>query len=136
MGELKIALVETGVDVGPAIYLARIFNTDVDSVVKFFIFILIFVFDPMAVMFVISYNVILQDRYKTSENTQSEKRKNGNKWWEVYGEKKKKSFKNEVAETIKNDNRLVMKEKLDDIKKQPNPSLNKLKKGGFSRQKK
>ena len=136
VGELKIALVETGVDVGPAIYLARIFNTDVDSVVKFFIFILIFVFDPMAVMFVISYNVTLQDRYKTSENTQSEKRKNGNKWWEVYGEKKKKSFKNEVAETIKNDNRLDMKEKLDDIKKQPDSSLNKLKKGGFSRQKK
>ena len=135
VGELKIALVETGVDVGPAIYLARIFDTDVDSVVKFFIFILIFVFDPMAVMFVISYNVTLQDRYKTSENTQSEKRKNGNKWWEVYGEKKKKSFKNEVAETIKNDNRLDMKEKLDDIEKQPDSSPKKLEKGGFSRKK-
>jgi len=135
VGELKIALIETGVDVGPAIYLARIFDTDVDSVVKFFIFILIFVFDPMAVMFVISYNVTLQDRYKTSENTQSEKRKNGNKWWEVYGEKKKKSFKNEVAETIKNDNRLDMKEKLDDIEKQPDSSPKKLEKGGFSRKK-
>ena len=133
VGELKIALVETGVDVGPAIYLARIFDTDVDSVVKFFIFILIFVFDPMAVMFVISYNVTLQDRYKTSENTQSEKRKNGNKWWEVYGEKKKKSFKNEVAETIKNDNRLDMKEKLDDIEKQPDSRPKRLKKGAFSR---
>ena len=59
VGELKIALVETGVDVGPAIYLARIFQTDIDTVVKFFILVLIFVFDPMAVMFIISYNVSL-----------------------------------------------------------------------------
>ena len=49
IGELKISLVETGVDVGPAIYLARVFNTDIDTVVKFFILILIFVFDPLAV---------------------------------------------------------------------------------------
>ncbi len=59
VGDLKIALVETGVEVGPAIYIARTFDTDVDTVVKFFILVLIFVFDPMAVIFVISYNVTL-----------------------------------------------------------------------------
>jgi len=75
IGELKTSLVETGVDVGPVIYLARTFQTDIDTVVKFFIFILIFVFDPMAVMFVISYNVALENRE--------------NKKWPVYGEKKK-----------------------------------------------
>ena len=75
IGELKTALVETGVDVGPVIYLARTFQTDIDTVVKFFIFILIFVFDPMAVMFVISYNVALENRE--------------DKKWPVYGEKKK-----------------------------------------------
>ena len=75
IGELKTALVETGVDVGPVIYLARTFQTDIDTVVKFFIFILIFVFDPMAVMFVISYNVALENR--------------DDKKWPVYGEKKK-----------------------------------------------
>ena len=59
VGELKTQLVETGVDVGPAIYLARAFNTDIDTVVKFFIFILIFVFDPLAVMLIVAYNQIL-----------------------------------------------------------------------------
>jgi hypothetical protein len=83
IGNLKTALVETGVDVGPAIYLARTFNTDIDTVVKFFIFILIFVFDPMAVMFVISYNVTLQDRDENVKHGVGKK-----KWWEVYGEKK------------------------------------------------
>ena len=86
---------------GPAIYLARTFGTDIDTVVKFFIFILIFVFDPMAVMFVISYNVALQDRYDdkqksvaastnpnitiTDSNISKPKKK-----WPVYGEKKQK----------------------------------------------
>ena len=60
VGDLKVALVETGVDVGPAIYLARAFETDIDTVVKFFIFILIFVFDPMAVSLVIAYNVVVR----------------------------------------------------------------------------
>ena len=64
IGDLKIALVETGVDVGPAIFLARIFDTDVDTVVKYFIFMLIVVFDPLAVVLVISYNLTLQVRIK------------------------------------------------------------------------
>jgi len=86
IGELKTALVETGVDV---IYLARTFQTDIDTVVKFFIFILIFVFDPMAVMFVISYNVALENRDEDEAEKLyvNEKKK---RWWEVYGEKKKK----------------------------------------------
>ena len=60
IGDLKVGLIDTGVDVGPAIYLARAFNTDIDTVVKFFIFILIFVFDPMAVSMVIAYNVVVR----------------------------------------------------------------------------
>ena len=64
VGDLKVGLIETGVDVGPAIYLARAFNTDIDTVVKFFIFILIFVFDPMAVSLVIAYNRVIEDTYK------------------------------------------------------------------------
>ena len=61
IGDLKVELVETGVDVGPAIYLAKVFDTDVDTIVKFFIFILIFVFDPMAIALVIAYNRVLED---------------------------------------------------------------------------
>ena len=61
IGDLKVGLIETGVDVGPAIYLARAFKTDIDTVVKFFIFILIFVFDPMAVSLIIAYNRVIED---------------------------------------------------------------------------
>ena len=65
IGDLKVGLIETGVDVGPAIYLARIFNTNIDTIVKFFIFILIFVFDPMAVSLILAFNKILEEQNKT-----------------------------------------------------------------------
>ena len=98
IGDLKTALIETGVDVGPAIYLARTFGTDVDTVVKFFIFILIFVFDPLAVVLVIGYNVALEARGETG-NAISGKKKNGRKWWEVYGEKEEEP-KSEIVDDL------------------------------------
>jgi len=98
IGELKVELVETGVDVGPAIYLARTFDTDVDSVVKFFIFILIFVFDPLAVMLVVAFNqaLILREENKSSiegnqENLITKKAKSWWKFWEMYGEEEEKT---------------------------------------------
>jgi hypothetical protein len=69
-------MVQTGVDVGPAIYIARTFETDIDTVVKYFIFILIFVFDPLAVSLVVAYNVAIVNR----------------KRWEVYGETERKGI--------------------------------------------
>ena len=99
IGDLKTALVETGVDVGPAIYLARTFNTDIDTVVKFFIFILIFVFDPLAVMLVVAFNqalILREDKKDTGESNQvnliTRKVKS---WWELYGEKKDEILKRE-----------------------------------------
>tara|TARA_E500000331_G_scaffold324231_1_gene340346 strand:- start:3068 stop:3838 length:771 start_codon:yes stop_codon:yes gene_type:complete len=115
VGELKTALVETGVDVGPVIYIARTFDTDIDTVVKFFIFVLIFVFDPMAVMFVISYNVALQHTKKEGDIASSNPNITTNKrWWEVYGEKaerKRKEWKDNIKSTVSNDERFNAKSK-------------------------
>ena len=67
IGDLRVTLVQTGVDVGPAIYLARVFGTDIDTVVKFFIFILIFVFDPMALAMVLAFNTAVGRKTFTEE---------------------------------------------------------------------
>jgi len=85
ISDLKVELVETGVDVGPAIYLARAFGSDVDTVTKFFIFILIFVFDPMAVSLVIAFNVA---NSSYSDITVPRKKRKGIKRWAQHGEKK------------------------------------------------
>ena len=135
VGDLKIALVETGVEVGPAIYLARVFDTDVDSVVKFFIFILIFVFDPMAVMFVISYNVTLLEKNNNLQVSEKVVRKKS--WWEVYGEKKKDKLVDvklepdvddlpEIEEVVSVD---------EETGKETELPLPRIEKGGFSRKK-
>ena len=94
IGDLKVGLIETGVDVGPAIYLAKVFNTDIDTVVKFFIFILIFVFDPMAISLVIAYNRVLLDEKSKVENV--------NKIFEMYKRKSKikKPVEKEVVDKV------------------------------------
>jgi len=93
VGDLKVKIIETGVEVGPAIYLAKVFDSDVDTVVKFFIFILIFVFDPMAVIFVISYNVTLLDRKKFETTSSDSDTTIKKKWWEMFGDKNKSETK-------------------------------------------
>ena len=93
VSDLKIKLIETGVDVGPAIFIATAFGTDVDTVVKFFIFILIFVFDPLAVVLVIAYNLVLFDGRKKEEYNFPEPKNKSIKLWEHQGEKIKPSKK-------------------------------------------
>jgi len=124
MGELKTKLVDTGVDVGPAIYLARVFNTEIDTVVKWFIFILIFVFDPLAVSLVIAANMAFEiGSGKKEEKSGDWKEANvadldkieGKKWWEIYKDKKP-----EVHEELKHKQTEVHKK------------LNELEKGGVS----
>jgi len=85
IGDLKVGLIETGVDVGPAIYLARIFGTDIDSVVKFFIFMLIFVFDPLAVVLVIAFDMTM-----------------GYREYEIYKPESKLSIKEPPMEALHN----------------------------------
>ena len=117
IGDLKIALIETGVDVGPAIYLARVFNTDVDTVVKYFIFLLISVFDPLAVVLVISYNITLQVRMRDEKdipvsehkNGKTEKQKKKPKRLGLYKEGKS-VIEKVVNETFKPDEKIEKKE--------------------------
>jgi len=47
-------------ELGPLKYIAGIFGTDMDTVVKYFIFLLIFVFDPLAVLLFVSLNMIIR----------------------------------------------------------------------------
>jgi len=118
VGDLKIALVETGVDVGPAIFLARIFDTDVDTVVKYFIFMLIAVFDPLAVVLVISYNLTLQVRMRdeksqgpvSGKNGKTEKQKKKPKRLGLYKESKS-ILEKVVKETFNPDEKKEKKSK-------------------------
>ena len=92
--DLELQLIDTGVDVGPAIYLAKVFNSDVDTVVSFFMLVLIFVFDPLAVMLVIAFNqalILREEEGPVGSGTGSNTNITiGKKWWEMFGEKNPK----------------------------------------------
>ena len=59
--DLKQSISDT--DIGSFQFIARAFNMELDTVVKYFIFILVIVFDPLAVTLVLAYNVALLKRY-------------------------------------------------------------------------
>jgi len=49
----------TNSDIGPFIYIARTLNMPLDTVVKWFVLVLIFVFDPLAISLILAYNNIV-----------------------------------------------------------------------------
>lgn len=53
-------------ELGPLMYISTAFNTDMDSVVKIFILVLIFVFDPLALSLLISANTIYSKSHITN----------------------------------------------------------------------
>ena len=84
--DLDILDLETNSDVaaeiGPLKYVASITGKDTDQVVNWFILVFIFVFDPLAVMLLISANKIFYENSKKN----------------IYGEKKTKVIKEEKVE--------------------------------------
>ena len=106
ISDLELQLIDTGVDVGPAIYLAKVFKSDVDTVVSFFMLVLIFVFDPLAVMLVIAFNqalILKEEESPVGSGTSSNSNiTTGKKWWEMFGEKKPKKVE-KVLDFLKND---------------------------------
>jgi len=68
--ELKLGN-EGSKDIQTFEFVAREFNTDLDTVAKWFILLIIFVFDPLAVALVLSYNVLVV-KYQKEKSEQIE----------------------------------------------------------------
>lgn len=59
-------------DIGTLKYAAELFNTDINTIVKWFTLAIIFVFDPLAICLVLAYNVAIGKRYKKIEEDEEE----------------------------------------------------------------
>lgn len=63
-----LSTTDVAAKVGPLKYIARIFNSDMDTVVKWFILLIMLVFDPLAITLLIAYNNALDiEKNNTSE---------------------------------------------------------------------
>lgn len=57
---------ENNKDIRTFEFVAKLFNTDLDTVAKWFIFLLIIVFDPLAIALILAYNVVTYKKEKPS----------------------------------------------------------------------
>jgi len=70
IADKSIEMIDTGVDVGPLVYMARIFNTTMDTVMKWFTLVIVFVFDPLAIALIVAYNsVIMRGKGENDEKS-------------------------------------------------------------------
>lgn len=67
----KIQISQT--DIGSFKFIARAFDIDTDTAVKWFTLIIVVVFDPLAVCLIVGYNVLLGDRSVTQVITSSKR---------------------------------------------------------------
>jgi hypothetical protein len=59
-------------DIGTLKYAAELFNTDINTIVKWFTIAIIFVFDPLAICLILAYNVAIGKRYGKVEEIETE----------------------------------------------------------------
>jgi hypothetical protein len=74
-------------EVGGFKFVAQAFDVELDKVVKWFMFLIVFVFDPLAIALVIALNKLLKENNPKNEKNEPLVEKN----YEVYGDSGKKS---------------------------------------------
>jgi len=75
INEIKISNLDLEKEVGGFRFVAEAFDIELKNVVKFFIFLIVIVFDPLAVALIIAFNGLISDKKE--------------KEYEVYGDKEK-----------------------------------------------
>jgi cell division protein FtsL len=83
INEIKNNNIDTEREVGGFRFVAEAFGIELNTVVKFFIILIVLVFDPLAIALIIAFNGML---YKKPE-VPSEDTNNSDKTYEIYGEK-------------------------------------------------
>jgi hypothetical protein len=54
-------------DIGTLKYAAELFNTDINTIVKWFTLSIIFVFDPLAIALILAYNIAANRKFNDEE---------------------------------------------------------------------
>lgn len=89
INEIKIANLDLEKEVGGFRFVAEAFDVELKNVVKFFIFLIVSVFDPLAVALIIAFNGLISDKKNKQKEIITEIMENDQKsaLYEVYGDK-------------------------------------------------
>lgn len=97
-------------EVGGFKFVAQAFDVELDKVVKWFMFLIVFVFDPLAIALVIALNKLLKENNPKIEENSDILEKN----YQIYGDSGKKSIKSEdIINSLENYLNNTPKEQLD-----------------------
>ncbi len=96
INEIKIANLDLEKEVGGFRFVAEAFGVELKNVVKFFIFLIVIVFDPLAVALIIAFNGLVSDKKRKQREILTEMMENDQKLglYEVYGDTKEDLVEN------------------------------------------
>ena len=89
INEIKVKNLGLEKEVGGFRFIAEVFGVELKKVVKFFIFLIVIVFDPLAIALIIAFNGLIAQNKKKKEDIIGEMVENNQKMglYEVYGDK-------------------------------------------------
>jgi cell division protein FtsL len=96
INEIKIKNLDLEKEVGGFRFVAEAFGMELKNVVKFFIFLIVIVFDPLAVALIIAFNGLIETKKQKQSRLLGEMMKNDQKLglYEVYGDTKEDIVEN------------------------------------------
>ncbi len=104
INEIKISNIDLEKEVGGFRFVAEAFGMELKNVVKFFIFLIVIVFDPLAVALIIAFNGLVSNKKRKQREIIGEMVENNQKMglYEVYGDEIRKEEEN-LTENVKLD---------------------------------
>ena len=96
INEIKIKNLDLEKEVGGFRFVAEVFGVELKNVVKFFIFLIVIVFDPLAVALIIAFNGLIETKKQKQSRLLGEMMENDQKLglYEVYGDTKENIVEN------------------------------------------
>ena len=96
INQIKISNLDLEKEVGGFRFVADAFGMELKNVVKFFIFLIVIVFDPLAVALIIAFNGLIEDKKKKRSRLLGEMMEHDQKLglYEVYGDNKEDLVEN------------------------------------------
>jgi hypothetical protein len=100
INEIKIANLDLEKEVGGFRFIAEAFGMELKNVVKFFIFLIVIVFDPLAIALIIAFNGLIGKKKEKTYDLDDLMEKN----YQIYGDGGKNSTKDEETPTLATEN--------------------------------
>ena len=110
INEIKIANLDLEKEVGGFRFIAEAFGIELKNVVKFFIFLIVIVFDPLAIALIIAFNGLIAKK-KEKKYDLSDLDDLMEKNYQIYGDSGKNSSKESVFSDIVEENPILASER-------------------------